>query len=94
MMNVRPKEKQTAANGIEQRHQLKPAPRRFAGVEGKVIDWMNSALGEDNETIIDIQFKDGTALLVKVEAKPEIVAEWQQYEGGDLEPIPDKKSFE
>src|SRR5882762_2080495 len=82
------------ANYVEQRHQLNPAPRRFAGVSGEVIDWMHCSLGEDNEAMIDIQFVSGKALLIKMEAKPEIVAEWQQCKEGNLEPMPDKKSFE
>jgi len=82
------------ANYVEQRHQLTPAPQRFAGVSGEVIHWMHCALGEDNEAMIDMQFESGRALLIKVEAKPEVVAEWQLCKGGDLEPMPDKKSFE
>lgn len=92
--NIMKNAKQTAAECVEQRHQLETAPKRFAGVAGKIIKWMDCALGEDNETVVDIQFEDGEALLITVEAKPTIVAEWRKYEGKDLEPIPDKKIFE
>ena len=86
--------KQTAAKCVEERHELKPTPRRFAGVAGKVIEWVDCALGEDNESVVDMQFKDGTALLITVEARSEIVAEWRKYVGKDLEPIAGKKGFE
>jgi hypothetical protein len=77
----------------EQRHQLKSVPKRFAGVVGEVLQWMDCALDEENQTMIDMQFKSGKALLITVEAKPEIVAEWRRRKGGELESVPEK-SFE
>jgi hypothetical protein len=78
---------------VEQRHQLNSVPKRFAGVVGEVVQWMDCALNEENQTMIDIQFKSGKALLITAEAKPAIVAEWRRYKGGELESVPEK-SFE
>jgi len=67
--------------------------RRFSGVAGKVVKSITAAHDSDHPQV-DIQFEDGTALVITVEVVPQIVGEWQEYVGMDLEPVLDKKVFE
>jgi len=70
--------------------------RRFSGVAGKTIKWMEAETDESNQPAIDIQFEDGESLLITWNITPKVVGEWRRPEGdlGDLESVPDKNIFE
>jgi len=67
--------------------------RRCFGVAGKIVKSITVAHDGDHPQV-DIRFTDGTAFVITVEVVPQIVGEWQEYVGMDLEPVLDKKVFE
>jgi|SRR5882762_57766 len=62
--------------------------RMFAGVRGKIIEFISSCLGLEEEPHIFIKFDDGTALEIEIESRPYLAAEWRQVKDGELESVP------
>jgi hypothetical protein len=70
--------------------------RRFAGVAGKTVEYIESCVGIAEEPHIYVRFNDGTALDIEIESTPNLSAEWHhRVEGklGDFEPF-QRKIFE
>lgn len=68
--------------------------RRLSGVAGKTVKWATCELNEIGQPEMDVQFEDGESLRLEWSITHKVVGEWRRQEGGDLEPIPDRKIFE
>lgn len=68
--------------------------KRFAGVAGKTVKFIDSYLDEDEQPHISIDFTDGENLDIRIKATPEMTVEWAKDENGTLEYLPDRKVFE
>jgi hypothetical protein len=61
--------------------------KKFAGVAGKSIEYIDSFLDEDDEPHVFIKFTDETALDITVGSNPNLGAEWQRVKDGELEAV-------
>jgi hypothetical protein len=61
--------------------------KRFEGVSGKTVDFIESYRNEEGQPRIYIQFRDKTALDILVELTPKISSEWWRVKNGDLVPL-------
>jgi len=77
---------------LHKKGNMESVGRRFAGVEGKIVEYIESSLGIGDEPHIYVRFNDGTALDIDIESIPNLTAEWLRVEGnlGDLEPFKHK----
>ena len=73
-----------------ERGNMKSVGRRFAGVAGKTVEYIDSSLGIDEESHVFVQFSDGTALDIAIESSPNLTAGWLRVKAGDQSPLPRK----
>jgi hypothetical protein len=66
---------------------MKSVGRRFAGVEGKTVKFIESSLGIDEEPHVYVQFRDGTALDIAIESSPNLTAGWLRVKAGNQSPL-------
>ena len=77
-------------NALFEKGNMDSIGKKFAGVEGKTVEYINSSLGIDDEPHVYVQFSDGTALDIAIESSPNLTAGWLRVKAGDQSPLPRK----
>jgi hypothetical protein len=72
---------------LREKGNLNTLGKKFAGVAGKSVEYIESFLDEDDEPHVFIRFADETALDITVGSNPNLGAEWQQVKDGELCPV-------